>query len=178
MDTIELLRTRCSVRRYTDRPIEQGVIEAIVDCGRLAPSSHNLQPWHFVVVTKASTLADLAALADNGRFIASSAACIAVFGNTAAQRYLEDGAAATENMIIAAWTYGIGSCWVAGYDTEYATEVRLLLGVPEDYRLVSLVALGYPVGAKLLRCSKKSLSEMLHWNYFQGASKDGSRGNV
>ena len=80
MDALEALRTRRSVRRYDPaREIPRETLEQIVDCGRLAASARNTQPWEFVVVTDAARRADIAALAAHGRFIADAPACIAVF---------------------------------------------------------------------------------------------------
>ena len=71
------------------------------------------------------------------------AACILVFcGN--GTWYLEDGAAATENILVAAQACGLGSCWVDGDKKPYAETVRQEAGTPEGYKLVSMVALGYP----------------------------------
>ena len=104
----------------------------------------NIQPWMFGVIRNKDTLSKIADATDNGKFIAMSPVCFAVFGEKKEKYYLEDCCAATENLIIALQAYGITSCWVAGEKKPYAEAVRNLLGVPENYTLVSLVAAGWP----------------------------------
>ena len=161
MDAITAIKTRRSVRSFTDKPIPRDVIEDIVDCGRLAATGINVQPWEFIVVTDADTRKRLAETANNGKFIAQAPACIAVFSDDT-KYFLEDCSAATQNILVAAWAHGVGSCWVAGDKKDYCDTVRELLGVPKPNRLVSLIALGYPTqppGEK----SKRSLNEVIHW---------------
>ena len=78
--------------------------------------------------------------------------------------FLEDGSAATQNILLAAHGLGIGSCWIAGDKKDYAPEVADILGVPAGFRLISLVALGYP--AEQPQKAKRPLSEVLHWERF------------
>ncbi len=163
MDAIQALKTRRSVRAFTDRPVDRRILEDIVDCARLAPSARNVQPWEFVVLDDRRKLRELAALTDYGRFIAQAAACIVVLCQTT-KYYLEDGSAATENLLLAAHAYGLGACWVAGDKKPYAGQVLGLVSAPPDYKLVSMVALGYP--AEEPRVEKRPLAEVLHWNRF------------
>jgi nitroreductase len=160
MDAIEALKQRHSVRSYLDKPIERKTLEDLVDCARLAATAINIQPWEFVVITDRARLAALAALTDYGRFIASAAACVAVLCRDT-KYYLEDGSAATENLLLAATAYGLGSCWVAGDKKPYASRALEFLGAPADFKLVSLVALGHP--AEDLRRDKRPLKDVLHW---------------
>jgi len=161
MDAIVALKTRRSVRAYERRPVPRDIIEDVIDCGRLAPSANNVQPWEFVVVTEAGMLRRLADRADYGKFIAEAPVCIVVLCRDS-KYYLEDGCAATQNLLLAAWARGLGSCWVAGDKKPYAGEIRSMVGAPEGYRLISLVALGYP--AETPRKSKRPVSDVLHWD--------------
>lgn len=164
MQTQEALKNRRSNRTFTSAVIPRNLIETLIDCARFAPTARNIQPWEFVVVTKKDTLQNLGALADNGRFIKDSACCIAVFSKVT-KYYLEDGCAATENILIAAEDLGLSSCWVAGDKKPYCDKVKELLGVPPDFKLVSLIALGYSQ-AKLALPAKRPLGELLHWEQF------------
>ncbi|MGQ9622336.1 MAG: nitroreductase family protein [Candidatus Caldatribacteriaceae bacterium] len=165
MDALEVLRTRRSVRRFRPQAVEREKIEAVVDCARLAPSANNLQPWEFVVVTDQRKREDIAKLTDYGKFIREAPVLLAVFCKDT-KYYLEDGCAATENILLAAWALGLGSCWVAGDKKPYAEEVRRSLGVPEGYHLVGLVAVGYPVDVSKGHIFKRDLREVLHWEKF------------
>jgi nitroreductase len=81
------------------------------------------------------------------------------------KHYLEDGSAATENILVAAHALGFGTCWVAGYGKTYAEPIGDLLGVPKGYKMVALIALGYPAeGAE--PHGKRALTEVLHWEKY------------
>ena len=164
MEALEAIEKRRSVRRYQSRAIDREILEKIVDAGRRAPSANNIQPWEFVVVTDKKSKEEIGRLADYGHFIADAAACIAVFCRDA-KFYLEDGCAATENMLIAATALGIGSCWVAGDKKPYTERTQVLLGVPSGYQLVSLIPLGYSSEEGSAR-QKRKPAEVLHWDRF------------
>jgi nitroreductase len=164
MDALDALRGRRSVRAYdAGRPVTREQIETIADCGRLAATARNVQPWEFIVITDPAVRAAIAALAVNGPFIADAPVCIAVTCQEGSY-YLEDGCSATENLLLAAHALGLASCWVAGDKKPYAAAVADLLGVPKDYRLVSLVAVGH--AASVPHPAKRPLSEVLHWEKF------------
>lgn len=164
MDALEALKTRRSIRAFRKTPVDPKLIEDIVDCARLAPTARNVQPWEFVVVRDPAKLRELAELADYGRFIAEAPACIAVLCKDT-KYYLEDGSAATQNLLLAAHAHGLGACWVAGDKKPYASRVLEVLGAPRDYKLVSLVPLGYSADESPRR-DKRPLKEVLHWERF------------
>lgn len=149
-----LIKSRRSVRSYTDAEVSDEAIRDALECARLAPTAMNLQPWLFGVIKQKDTLETLAGLTDHGTCIAGARACFAIFCEKEAKYYLEDGCAATENIILCLQGYGIGTCWVAGDKKEYAEDVRKLLNVPEKYTLVSLIAAGFP---KEIQMPKKKL---------------------
>ncbi len=164
MDAIRTLKTRRSVRAYRPDPVLDAVIADIVDCGRLAATARNIQPWEFVVVTDPATRRKLAELIDTGRFIADAPVCIVVFCRDV-KYYLEDGSAAIQNMLLAAHAHSLGSCWVAGDKKPYCAAVAQMLGAPADQKLVGLFALGYAVAATSMP-SKRELKEVLHRERF------------
>jgi nitroreductase len=164
LDAIEALRGRRSIRIYEEKPVPKATIEEIIDTARLAPSANNIQPWEFVVVTDPGMRRRIADLTDYGKFIAQAGACVAVFAKDV-KHYLEDGSAATENILVAAHALGLGTCWVAGYKKDYAEPIRDLLGVPADFKMVALISLGYPA-QKVEPHGKRALGEVLHWERF------------
>jgi len=164
MDALEAIEKRQSIRSFEDKPLSKDILEKIVNTGRLAATARNVQPWEFVVVTDRDKLKEIAELTDYGKFIAEAAACIAVFCQDT-KYYLEDGSAATQNMLVAATALGVGSCWVAGDKKPYCGKIASLLGVPEGVKLVSLIALGYPKEVSG-RASKRALSEVIHWEKY------------
>lgn len=166
MDAIEAIKKRRSVREYKDKTISKEILQNLVDAARFAPTARNVQPWEFVVITHPDTLKKIGALAENGRFMAQAKACIAVFCADT-KYYLEDGCAATQNLLVSATALGIGSCWVAGDKKPYCEQVSSLLNVPASFKLVSLIALGYPEKEESLRVTdKRSLEEVIHWEKF------------
>jgi len=164
MEALEAIRTRRSVRSFTANPVPREIIERIIDGARLAPSANNIQSWEFVVVTDQATRERIASLTDYGRFIADAPVCIAVFCKNT-RYYLEDGCAATENILIGARALGLSSCWVAGDKKRYAGEISKILGVPGSHKLISLLALGYS-SIKASAYGKRELDEVTHWEKF------------
>lgn len=163
MDTLQALRTRRSVRHYQDKPVPKELLAEIVDCARLAATARNTQPWEFVVVTEKADLQRLAAMVDYGRHIAPAGACVAVFCRDTTY-YVEDGSAATQNLLVAAHALGLGTCWIAGDKKDYAQLVTEYLDVPDGYKLVALVSVGY--AAETPSRSKRALDDVLHWERF------------
>jgi nitroreductase len=163
MDCIQALKTRRSVRAYTGEPIPREVIEDIIDCGRLAATAVNRQPWEFVVVTDTRMLQAIAEATDYGSFIARAAACVVVLAKDT-KYYLEDGCNASHNILVAARAHGLGGCWVAGDKKPYAAGICRLVSAPEGYKLVSLLPLGHP--AEHSEKEKRPLPEVLHWESF------------
>ena len=166
MKAIEVLKKRRSIRKYEDKAIPEKVLEQLVDAARYAPTARNIQPWEFIIITSQQVLKKISGFAENGRFVAGAKACIAVFCADT-KYYLEDGCAATQNILLAATALGLGSCWVAGDKKTYCGQVSSLLNVPVSYKLVSLVALGYPEPLDSPSAvDKKILSEIIHWEKF------------
>ena len=160
---IEVLKARRSVRLYGRAPVPRHIIEDIIDCGRLAPSATNTQPWEFVVVTDPDTLLRIAKAADKAGFIAEAPVCVVVLCRDT-PFYLEDGSAATENILLAARAHGLGSCWVAGDKAAYAAQICRLVDAPVTYRLISLVSLGYCEESPWK--DKRPLTDVLHWEKY------------
>ena len=167
MDALQALQTRRSVRAYTAAQVPMAIIEQIVDCGRLAATARNIQPWEFVVVTMPAVRQQLAERIDTGRFIAEAPVCIVVFCRDV-KYYLEDGCAAIENVLVAAHALGLGACWVAGDKKPYCGAVAEMLGLPANCKLIGLVTVGYAAGEPLSP-PKRPLGEVLHWERFGGA---------
>jgi nitroreductase len=142
MNTIDAINTRYSCREYQSRPVPREVLEKLIDAGRRAPSARKEEPVEFVVVTDQGTRDFLAQTTNFGKFIAQAGACIAVIAREV-HYYLEDGCIAGENILLAATALGLQSCWVAGDRKSYAPEILRRLNVPEGYKLIALLAIGY-----------------------------------
>lgn len=163
METLEAIRKRRSVRKYTGDPIPRKDLETIVDAGRMAASGNNRQPWEFVVVTERAMIDKLKIAS---QWMEQAGAIIAVVLDPGSRWWLEDGSAAIENMLIASTALGYGSCWLEGYTLPREDELKALLGIPDDKRLLSLVPIGVPV--EWPTREKKALEDVLHWERYPG----------
>ena len=161
MDAIEAIRQRRSVRKYTGDPIPREHLEQIVDAGRLAATGNNRQPWDFIVVTDREMIDELKVAS---RWMEQAGAIVAVVMDPDSRWWVEDGAAAVENMLIASTALGYGSCWLEGYTLPREDEFKKLLGIPDNLRLLTLVPFGVP--DEWPTREKKSLDEVLHWQRY------------
>jgi len=160
-----IIKSRHSVRKFKPEPVDETAIRDAIECASLAPTARNVQPWLFGIVREKPLLQKIAGLTENGRFIADCAVCFAIFGEKKETYYLEDCCAATENLILALQAYGVASCWVAGDKKGYVEDVRKLLGVPEKFTLVSLVAAGNP--QEVVLAKKKDTETLVFENIFK-----------
>ena len=161
MDALETIRRRRSVRQYTGAPIPRQDLEVIVDAGRLAATGGNRQPWEFVAITAREMIQQLKVAAE---WMDKAGAIIAVVMDPSSRWWIEDGAAAIENMLLASTALGYGSCWLEGWTLAYEQEFKTLLGIPTDKRLLTLIPIGVP--AESPAPEKKPLSEVLRWERY------------
>ena len=140
METFDAIRTVLAVRRFKDTPIPEPIIRQIVEAGRLTASGGNNQPWHFIVVRDKETLRQLGQLARTGPYISQAPLAIVVTTDRGPLAD-SDGTRAIQDMILAAWSQGVGSNWV-GYNN--LPQVNSLLGIPPDVSVLAIVPFGYP----------------------------------
>ncbi len=143
MDTIRTILARRSIRRYRSDPIPNDDLKQILEAGRQAPSAANRQPWHFVVVRDPDQKRRVAE-ACNGQMWMADADCILVgVGQPAVSSkwYRVDVAIAMENMVLAAWSLGYGTCWIGAFDPA---KVKEACSIPEDMDVVACTPLGVP----------------------------------
>jgi len=161
-ELIEVIKKRRSVRKFESKPVPEEIIKDILDCARFAPTAINIQPWLFGAVTDPDLKREIADMTDHGKFIKDCAVCFTVFTDSTQKYFLEDGCAATENILLACTALGIGSCWVAGHKKAYVDSIRKLLNVGEPYTLIALIAAGY--SNEKPSPKKKSLAEVTFFN--------------
>ena len=150
-DVIEAIEERRAVRRFKTEAVPEATIGRLIEAARRAPSAGNIQPWRFTVVLNRTAREQLAAAGQGQAFLAEAPVCIVVSAepNRSAAEYgergemlycLQDTAAATENILLAATGYGLGTCWVGSFDEA---AVRRAVGLPAEARPVVLIAVGY-----------------------------------
>ncbi|MQF70000.1 nitroreductase [SAR202 cluster bacterium AD-804-J14_MRT_500m] len=163
MDVYKAIRSRVAVREFTSDMVPDHVICKIVRAARWAPSQRNRQPWHFIVIKSKDTLEHIGTLAPSGEYIATAPTAIAVIMSNSRMAQF-DSARAIENMILTAWSEGIGTCYVGGIDRE---AVKHILGVPKEMELITVMPFGFPTdAAKTSGKHRKSLSEIVHQERF------------
>lgn len=169
MDVWSAIRTKRMVREFEPRRLDPAHLERIIDAGRHAGSSKNLQRWDFIVVEDRETLRRLATVGTYAGHLAGAAAAIALVtpdphAPDAPLSITWDSGLAAQNMQLAAWELGIGSCPATVYDQELAREI---LGYPEDRFCGYLLSFGYPADPEALTRpakagGRRSLDEVTH----------------
>jgi len=164
MDVFEAIRSRRSIRKYLDRPVEEETLKQILEAGRLAPSANNRQEWRFVVVQHPETRQKLSRAACNQSFVAEAPvviACCSVESDkvmTCGQpAYTIDVSIAIDHMTMAAAALGLGTCWIGAFSED---QVREILRIPDSIRIVELLILGYP-GERPSPRPRKKLDEIV-----------------
>lgn len=175
VETWQAIATRRNVREFAERPIDQETLDRLVDAARHAPSSMNGQRWAFVVVTEPPRLARLASLGGWAGHVAGAAAAVAVAGPTGSDPDERESIAfdlgqAVQNLLLAAWAQGIGSCHAS---VDRVDEVRDLLGLPPDWSCEMVISLGYPADGDLAAApprkgGRRPLGEVLHRERWDG----------
>jgi len=140
METFDAIRTVLAVRSFKETPIPEPIVRQIVEAGRLTASSQNGQPWHFIVVRNKETLRRLGQVARSGPYIPQAPLAIVVAMDRSPFA-VSDGSRAIQDMILAAWSQGVGSNWV-GFNG--LPEVNPLLGFPESVSVLAVLPFGYP----------------------------------
>jgi len=165
MSFIDTVLSRRSVRRYEKQDIPKDVLDKILEAGRQAPSAGNKQPWHFIVLSDY----DIKEKLSHGKwntFVKDSAVTIVgcgYIGDEYGRKWSTvDISIALQNMVIAAWGLGIGSCWIGDFKEA---EVKRLLNIPEDRKVIALVTFGYPA-EKIESRQKKPMDEIVSYNKF------------
>jgi nitroreductase len=187
----DLAVARRTIRRFKPAPVPRDLLERLVNAARLAPSAANVQPLEFVIVDEAGIKAEvfpalkwaayIAPAGDPGPGEEPAAYVVTLVNSKLREKMFEyDVGAAMENMILAALAEGLGSCWLLSIDRD---KLRAVLGVPGEYRIDSVLALGYPAeepaaevmgdsckywkdAGGRLHVPKRALATVLHVNTF------------
>ena len=166
MDVYEAIRTRTSIRSYLPDPIDEETLERVLDAARLAPSGKNGQPWTFIVVRDGETRKRLVPACKNQQFVGDAPIVVVACGREdLAYRKMGgywnslpvDIGIAFEHLMLAAAAEGLGTCWIGAFMEE---DVRGILDIPSDVKIVALTPLGKPAVEASHR-PRKSLGEIV-----------------
>jgi nitroreductase len=165
MSLFDLILSRRSIRSYESKEIPQEILSQILEAGRQAPSAVNRQPIRFVVVTDSEAKNELS----SGLFGKHVKNAPVVIVGCADEKSLltgkwavVDATIALQNMVIAAWSFGVGSCWIGSFSEE---KVKKVLKIPDKWKVVALLTLGYPAEQPKAK-SRKPFEEMFSFNKF------------
>ena len=153
MDTIEAIMTRRSIRQYIDRSVDQVHVEKILQAAMQAPSARNTQAWQFIIINQREILNRIADFHPYAEMLPKAPLAIAVCADLEQEKSIEycalNCAAATENILLAAWELGLGSVWLGIYPREKRMrDLSRLLNLPQKIIPISLIAVGYPAEKK------------------------------
>jgi nitroreductase len=164
MDVFEAIKGRRSIRKYKKKEIDRKTLEEIVDAGRWAPSAYNACAWKYVVLNDRKRIEGLVEIVGkNGLFMKDAAAVIIALSKEG-KYFLEDAAAGVQNMLLAAYAKGVGTCWIAGDKKDYCPQVLAYLNAPAEYKLVAIISCGYP-DEKPIKVKPKT-EDIIIWDKF------------
>jgi len=166
---LEAIKKRQSVRSYQDKEIPEDVLQQVLEAGRLAPSASNKQCWKFIVVKDEDLRKKMVPACKNQKFVGEAPVVIAGCATNpdyvmtcGEHSYSIDLAIVLDHMSLEAASLGLGTCWIGAF---YQDQVKELLGVPENVRIVSLMPVGYPKELEN-KTGRKPLSEIICYNKY------------
>ena len=174
MEPYELLISLRAVRHFTSQPVPDEVLERILEAARWTGSAKNSQPWQFVVVRNRATLQQLSAFGKYASHLGG--ASLGVVLVIPPGYALFDAGRTTQNMMLAAWNDGVGSC-IATLSEE--NKVRALLGIPDGFQAQTAISFGYPMPDAprtieglpreqvLVSTGRRALGELVHWEHWR-----------
>jgi len=180
MTVMEAIQIRRSVRRYHDKPVESEKLAQVLEAARLAPSARNLQEWRFVVVQDADIRRQLMHAAKGQQFVQEAPVVIACCAETnnnytmscGQLAYPIDVAIAIDHITLAAVELGLGTCWIGAF---WEDDVKRILNIPEEIRVVELLTLGYPVDEPHKK-HRRPLFEIVMYERWEDFQSDSSHG--
>lgn len=145
----QLILERRSIRDFQSTPIEEYKLKKMLEAGFYAPTARNLQPNHFIVIRDRQSLDRLSEIHPYANMLKTATAAILVCGDRNIEKTdsynAQNGAAATQNILLSAFAQGIGSCWLGVFPREERMKnIAEFLELPEEIIPISLIALGYP----------------------------------
>ena len=172
MDVQEAIRARKSIRKYSSKEIPEEKLTKMLEAMRLAPSAKNLQPWKFIIISDEEIKKKLIPACREQTFIADAPIIVVgcallseAWGGMGGymSSYPIDLAIALDHLTLAAVEEGLGTCWIGAFDEG---EVKKILEVPDDIKVIALIPLGYPEREPNPR-PRKELAEIICYNKYR-----------
>ena len=170
---MENILNRKSVRKYTKEEVKKEKLEMLVRAGMAAPSARNSQPWLFFVINDRAILDNLAKQLPNAKMLLSAKAAIVVCGNLqkalegdGREFWVQDCSAATQNILLAAESMGLGAVWTGAYPRkETVNIIKVELGLPEHIVPLNVIPIGWQTGEE--KPKQKYTEENVRWNKWE-----------
>jgi len=163
METIEAIKTRRSIRGFTDENVDDETLTSILEAGRWAPSGLNNQPWHFIIVRNPETKVELSKLTVYGPTIKIAPVLMVIFlDKEHMYHYVKDVqsiGACIQNMLLCIHSIGLGAVWL-GEILKNREIVNKILDAPASYELMAVVAIGHPA-SKARISERKELDQLV-----------------
>jgi nitroreductase len=161
---------RKSVRTYAKREVSEDQLNQLLKAAMAAPSARNSQPWAFVVINKREILNNLSSLLPNAKMLSEAQAAIIVCGNMekalegeGREFWVQDCSAATQNILLAAESMGLGAVWTGAYPRkEIIKTIQEALKLPEHIIPLNVIPIGWQTGKE--KPKEKYTQENIHWN--------------
>jgi len=147
MDALEAIFTRRSVRQYTDEAVSEEMLETMLKAAMSAPSANNRQPWQFIVIDERDILNEIPKLHPYSKMLRQAPLAIPFSGETrtSPSYRVQDCAAATQNILLAARALGLGAVWLGIYPREIRVDgLREMLSLPDEISPMALISIGHP----------------------------------
>lgn len=161
---------RRSIRKYTEDKVSDEILNEIIKAGMNAPSAGNEQPWHFVKITSREIHSRIMKIHPYSSMLNEAVTSILICGDPRLEKHkgfwVQDCSAATQNMLLAAVSFGLGSVWLGIYPINERVEgFRNIFSIPEEIIPFSLIPIGYPAESKKLK--NEFLADRIHINKFK-----------
>lgn len=171
-EVIKCIFERKSVRQYTKQPVDSQTIELLVKAAMAAPSAKNRQPWTFIAITTKEILMQLSTGLSYAKMVKDAPCAIVVCGDLSKtkeedkDKWVVDCSAATENLLLAVESLGLGAVWTGVYpDADRIELVRKCLNLPEHVIPLNVIPIGYPEGEN--KPKDKYKPERLKWERWE-----------
>lgn len=162
MELLKALKTRRSIRAYTDKVVEKEVLEEVLEVARIAPSAANKQRWKFVIIEK-DRVKEFVPLCKDQKFVGEASNLIICCATDKESKWADvDVAIAMDHMTLRAHDLGLGTCWIGAF---YPEEVSKAIELPQEAKVVAILTLGYPAKDGVMR-DRKAMDEIISYNTY------------
>ena len=167
MELFDAIRTRKSVRSWSDQEVSDQLLHQVIDMARLAPSAKNLQDWHVVIARDPEVRRKIGEAASQP-FVGQAPAVLAVCGDTSSgvmscgvDRWVVDTTILIDHIVLCATALGLGTCWIGHFSQD---RTRAVLSIPESWEVIELLPIGFPADSSERRKTRKPAREIVSWD--------------